>query len=124
MSIMEDMIKIDKNTKTATADRVLALKTMNIDIRDKMRKSGMNDSQAESFAIILTNFHNEIMDFKSSVESKFKEVNARFDQVNARFENMETRLSFIEKLIVALLGITVLSAFSNLAVLIKLTFGG
>ena len=117
MSILEDMIKIDKNTKTATADRVLALKTMNIEIRDKMRKSGMNDSQAESFAIILTNFQNEIMDFKSSVESGFKEV-------NARFENMETRLSFIEKLIVALLGITVLSAFSNLAVLIKLTFGG
>ena len=122
------MTKVNKNIKIGATNKIFTMKNMNIELRDTLRKSGMDGRAAETLAIILTNFHNDMIEFKSSVDSGLKELkkdmNARFENVDARFENMETRLSFIEKLIVALLGITAVSALSNLAVLIKLAILG
>ena len=150
------MTKVNKNIKIGATNKIFTMKNMNIELRDTLRKSGMDGRAAETLAIILTNFHNDMIEFKSSVDSGLKElkkdmdarfdkvdarfgkvdarfdkvnarfdkVDARFENVDARFENVETRLSFIEKLIVALLGITAVSALSNLAVLIKLAILG
>ena len=129
------MTKVNKNIKIGATNKIFTMKNMNIELRDTLRKSSMDGRAAETLAIILTNFHNDMIEFKSSVDSGLKElkkdmnarfgkVDARFENVDARFENVETRLSFIEKLIVALLGITAVSALSNLAVLIKLAILG
>ena len=87
------MTKINKNIKIGATNKIFTMKNMNIELRDTLRKSGMNGRAAETLAIILTNFHNDMMELKSSVESGFKELKKDMD---ARFENVETRLSFIE----------------------------
>ena len=143
------MTKINKNIKIGATNKIFTMKNMNIELRDTLRKSGMDGRTAEILAIILTNFHNDMMELKSSFESGFKElkkdmdarfdkVDARFDKVDARFDKVDAcfdkvdahfdkvdaRLSSIENLIVALLGITAVSALINLAVLINLAILG